>query len=308
MKSSVCFIMPYFGKLPDSFPYWLNCCKNNPDFNWLILTDDRTQYDLPQNVTIRYTTLQNIKDHVEEKFEWCVPLEKPYKLCDYKPLYGWLFDEELKGFTHWGYGDMDLLLGQLSSFITDDMLMRYAKISKLGHLSILQNSPEINSAFKDCSYKEIFQSPRIATFDEVRFEPNINSILEQKGKKVLKTLPYADIAQEHYNFHRTEYRSGNRTSYCKYVPTVYRYLDGKLFKVELMKHEIVQTEIAYAHFQKREIAFPKELKSRYMLVPNKIIDDVSLDEAAMKEFCKDDIRYTVSKFSSRVKRAIKSRL
>lgn len=308
MKSKVCFVMPYFGNLPESFPYWLECCRNNPEFNWLILTDDKRDFPYPQNVKVEYTTLADLKRRIEARMECQVALEKPYKLCDYKPLYGWLLEEELKAYTHWGYGDMDLLFGQLSHFITDELLEQYAKISKLGHLCIMQNKPEVNSAFQRCDWKTIFQTPKICVFDEVRLEPNINMILENMGLQILKTLPYADIDLSHYNFHRWEYLEGKRTTKCSYVPTIYRYSEGSVFKVELKNHTIEQSEIAYVHFQKRKVIFPQTVMSQYLLVPNKIIADEPLTEEKMQVFCKDNWKYTLEKKCDRIVRAVKCRL
>lgn len=36
--NSVCIIIPYFGKLPNYFQLWLESCKNNDSFTWLVFT------------------------------------------------------------------------------------------------------------------------------------------------------------------------------------------------------------------------------------------------------------------------------
>lgn len=35
----VCFIIPYFGKLPDYFRVFLKSCSYNKRFQWLLVTD-----------------------------------------------------------------------------------------------------------------------------------------------------------------------------------------------------------------------------------------------------------------------------
>lgn len=308
MNSKVRFIMPYFGKFPEGFPYWLMCCQNNSTFNWLIITDDTRDFSYPPNVKVIYMTLPELKKRIERKVGFSVALEKPYKLCDFRPLFGWLFEEELKGYTHWGYGDIDLLFGDLNRFVTSDILEKYSKISKLGHLSILQNTPLVNNAFLECDWKSILQSPQNRIFDEVRFSPNINTILEHKGMHVLKTLPYADIDCIHYNFHLYEYKDGNRTSKCTYLPNIYRYKDGRIYKLELIRHSIIETEIAYVHFQKRKVIFPPTILQQYLLIPNRVIEDISLSEYDMLQQCKDDFPYFLKKSYERVRLAIKIRL
>ena len=290
MKSRVRFIMPYFGKLPHGFPYWLACCQNNPAFNWLIITDDRHYYSYPKNVDVMHMTLPELKERIEKQVGIEVELEKPYKLCDFRPLYGLLFEDELKEYTHWGYGDIDLIFGNLSHFVTDDILEKYAKISKLGHMSILQNNSIVNTAFLNCDWKSILQVPQNCIFDEVRFEPNI------------------DIGFTNYNFHLYEYKEGNRTSKCSYVPNIYRYKDGQIIKLELNSHAIKETEIAYVHFQKRKIMFPQTIMKQYLLVPNGIIEDMPLSEYDMLQLSKDNLPYFLKNICERIRLAIRIRL
>ena len=39
---------------------------------------------------------------------------KAYKLCGCKPFYGVIHKEELRGYDYWGFGDIDLIYGDLS--------------------------------------------------------------------------------------------------------------------------------------------------------------------------------------------------
>ena len=66
--NSICYVVPYFGTLPKtSFRLWLKSCKANPTVNWIIFTDDKTEYDYPDNVKVYYTTLG--KDLAEAEAE-----------------------------------------------------------------------------------------------------------------------------------------------------------------------------------------------------------------------------------------------
>ena len=58
---SICYIVPYFGKLPSGFQLWLMSCKMNPTIDWLIFTDDKTEYDYPENVKVNYCTFDDIR-------------------------------------------------------------------------------------------------------------------------------------------------------------------------------------------------------------------------------------------------------
>lgn len=60
-----CFVIPYFGRFPNYFQLFLNSCKYNPDFNWLIFSDDTSFYDFPPNVRLVKMTFNELKEHVQ---------------------------------------------------------------------------------------------------------------------------------------------------------------------------------------------------------------------------------------------------
>lgn len=39
--------------------------------------------------------------------------QSPYYLVEFKPALGWLFREYLREYTHWAYGDLDVLFGDM---------------------------------------------------------------------------------------------------------------------------------------------------------------------------------------------------
>ena len=92
-----CFIIPYFGKLPNYFPVFLKTCAFNKDYDWLIFSDDCSKYELPINVKIINLEFVDLKEKIKNKFkDFEIDLSYPYKLCDYKPAYGYIFEEYLK--------------------------------------------------------------------------------------------------------------------------------------------------------------------------------------------------------------------
>ena len=42
---SIAYLVPYFGKLPVGFKMWLLSCAANETIDWILLTDDRTEYN-----------------------------------------------------------------------------------------------------------------------------------------------------------------------------------------------------------------------------------------------------------------------
>ena len=94
-------IIPYFGKLPKFFPYFLLTAKRNQKIDFLIYTDQKVdQFTILNANNIEFVTLSfdEIREKVQSKFDFKISLKTPYKLCDYKVAYGLIFEEELKGY------------------------------------------------------------------------------------------------------------------------------------------------------------------------------------------------------------------
>ena len=144
MKNA-CFIIPYFGKLPNTFPIFLRTCGKNPDFNWMIVTDDHTTYDYPPNVCCSYTTFDDFVTKVQACFDFSIALKFPYKICDFRASFGVIFAEELKEYRFWGHCDIDQYFGKINHFITDEILDSYDKILCLGHFTLFRNTTDQQS-------------------------------------------------------------------------------------------------------------------------------------------------------------------
>ena len=132
---SIIVILPYFGKLPNMFPFWLESCKLNSSVDFLIATDQQINCEA-SNIKVIQTSLPDIKDKLESLLGIQVWLEKPYKLCDFRPLYKKLFFEYVKEYDFWGYCDCDLIFGNIREFLTDELLNQKDYILGMGHFHI----------------------------------------------------------------------------------------------------------------------------------------------------------------------------
>ena len=135
-----CFIIPYFGNFPNYFQQFLNSCKTNQDYDWLIITDNVENYNYPKNVKKIKMSFPQLRDLIQSKFDFQIALEKPFKLCDYRPAFGYIFTDFLSDYKWWGHCDIDTLMGDLNDFITDDMLIEYDKLFTLGHFIMYKNN------------------------------------------------------------------------------------------------------------------------------------------------------------------------
>ena len=88
---------PVFWETPQSFNFFLLSCAYNPDVDWLLLTDDDRPLPYPENVHCVVMSFDALRARFQTKFSFPLSLERPYKLRDYRPAYGFLLEEELPG-------------------------------------------------------------------------------------------------------------------------------------------------------------------------------------------------------------------
>lgn len=161
----VIIISCYFGKLPVMFNVWADSCGENSDFDFLFITDQDVESRFP-NLNIVRMSFEEIQLRIKYKVLKDACISKPYKLCDFKPVYGLIFSDYLKGYTFWGHCDIDMVFGKISDFITDEVLDRYDKIQYLGHLSLYRNIDKINKFCFKCGRDGVFTSETNYGFDE----------------------------------------------------------------------------------------------------------------------------------------------
>ena len=304
MKNKVCFVCVYFGKFPNYYNYWLQCCRHNKDFTWLIITDNKDKYEYPENVIVEHTSLEELKCKIETLVAARVNIDKPYKLCDYRPLYANIFNQELQGFTHWGYMDFDLIFGCLKNHFTDEIIDKYDKVSALGHVTVIKKTPQMVELYKTCDYLQILQNPQNRTFDELMYTPNINQLIIENGLLLRPTIAYADIGASHYNFYTYTYHAGNKTQKNKYIPTVFLYRDGKTYQCTFDSEQVITREVAYFHFSRRSISVPEIVLSDYYLVPNEFIKYETLTKELILKYSKDDLGYYIEQKCKKIKKAL----
>lgn len=258
-----CFIVPYFGKLPNTFPVYLRTCGENLDFDWLIVTDDHTAFDFPPNVHCSYTTFEAFVQRVQSYFDFPISLKRPYKICDFRAAFGVIFAEELENYRFWGHCDLDQYFGKIQHFITDEILDSYDKILCLGHFTLFRNCPEINNMYLipdkkwGQSYKDAFTQEKHWIFDEWPSDNTcINRIMKQEQVKTYyhhdafcDLAPFASRFQRYIFNHETE-------DWVKedIANTIFTWENGELFCCHKSRDgEIVRREMLYVHIRQRKM-------------------------------------------------------
>lgn len=251
---TIAFIVPYFGKLPGKgFELWLLSCRKNPTVDWLIYTDDRTNYDYPPNVKVRYCTLEEIRHKAQKCFDFQISLERPRKLCDFKAAYGEIFEEDLKGYDYWGYCDVDLVWGNLRKFITDDILEKYEKIGFQGHCLLYKNTKEVVTRYKSelenvLSYKKVYSDPGEFCFDE----DGMDSIYQALNIPYWREIVFAHLRKYEYGFSLAFLPKEDA---YKNEHQIFTWEDGKVLRHYVSKNRVFTEEFMYIHFFCRPMKF-----------------------------------------------------
>ncbi|HHA8008730.1 TPA: DUF6625 family protein [Streptococcus pneumoniae] len=275
MKKIV-FLCPYFGTLPPHTQLWLNSCKMNPSVTWYLFTDDKRKFDYPENVQVFYTTLEETKALYQKKFDFEISLEGAYKLGDYKPLFGYLYEEMIQEFDAWGHIDVyDEIYGDIRVFVTDELLEKYDKLMIFGHMGIYKNSPEVNRRFELSSdlnrtYQEIFSSSQFYNFEEY-VAGSITRIYQKNGFPIGKLDEViADLSGTSYHFRRGYISDDFETfTYLPYEPMIFSWEEGKTYCYSVKNHQVQKDEFMYVHFKRRKMIqdIPDDA-STYLIVPS----------------------------------------
>lgn len=288
-QSSIALILPYFGKLPDFFKIWLESCKANPTITWIVFTDDKNAKSSCENVKIIQTTFDEIRSRAQACFDFPICLNHPYKLCDFRPVYGLMFADYLKNFDFWGYCDCDLVWGNFRKFITESILQKHDRILANGHLSLFRNNAEVNNFFKNADYKRAFTSELPFAFDEWGGTAGTwNTMRRERFFIGRENRFFDDINQAKWHFCAN--LKPNRKNCC------YVWHAGTLKSVFDNGNE----ETLYAHFQKRKmnlaISVPAETgaKNGFVFVPNKVLEydkRFETDKLFRKKYCRERLIY-----------------
>lgn len=235
----------YYGVFPDWMPYWLRSCADNETIDFFLVTDIGIG-NVPGNVRVIEMSLQEVKQRAEAKLGMEVFLQQPYKLCDFKPVYGVIMDDYLKEYDYWGHCDFDLIWGDIRRFAEMYHLKEYDKFLPLGHLALYRNTDKCNNYFRldgsRCGdYKAVLTQNENFAFDET---DGIYSIYEHNGLPMFTKRIFAEIKTFHKRF---------RLKACdrNYKHQVFYYEDGKLYRAYEKNRRILAEEFIYMHFRRK---------------------------------------------------------
>lgn len=219
----------------------------NKEFEFLLFTDDDTRIEHPDNVKIIPFNLEELKERIHKSIIKNPNLNKPYRICDFRPMFGKIFYKELQLYDFWGYCDLDIVFGKLSKFITEKQLENYDAIFNGGHFSLIRNTFEMNHLYEKAGglfdYKTVAKKDAIFAFDEIT---GIQRISQKNNMRALYHIPYIE-SEVKYSQLRSMLDCTNPKNQAFY------WEKGELFRVKKKEEETLYQKIAYIHLQKRKL-------------------------------------------------------
>lgn len=267
MKSIV-LIFPYFGTLPSQYKMWRASALQNPSVDFMFFTD--ADVEPAKNIIVHRMQFSDFQQVVQKAFDFPVVLDRPYKLCEYKQAYGYILQDYIKDYDFWGFGDLDLVYGDIRAFITEEALSHKFLLG-WGHLTLLHNDEDTNSYFMKSVdgyqyYKDAFTTSSITFFDEYDHRGCSDKWRDCRPKDCWLEEPFDNVSKPKQSYHFCSLNRG-------WKQVVFEHISNKLYMIRHKNGTWEKRESLYAHFQHR--GFMKDLVSDYshfLVTPEAIID------------------------------------
>jgi len=258
---SIRLIVPHFGERPPYFPLVLDSMAHNPDVHWLLITDQPVA-DPPPNLAVDLCEFADLAARIQGHFDFKISLERPYKLCDFRPAFGEIFRAELTDSDFWGHSDLDVIFGRirehlpLHAFESDKILFQ-------GNFALYRNTAEAARWFRheigSVSYRRVMTSPSAMHFDEWA---GIYYIVRDLGVRYWQEEKIFDVS---FSMYRTRAETAHH-------PRRYAWEEGEVCEYRLEGGKVVRRTALLIHLQKRTMRTPADgvLKAdRYWILANR---------------------------------------
>ena len=188
----VAIIIPYFGKWPQWFNFYLYSCSKNPMVDFLFYTDCDIPKKIYDNTIFTKISYGDYCEWVSQKMNINFHPNHAYKLCDLRPFFSIVHESDIKDYDFWGFADIDLFYGDLSMIVNEKSLTENNLITChadriSGHFTIIRKSSELSRIGKKIkNWKFKLESQDHYGLDEV----DLTQLVYPQLKNVLRFYRY----------------------------------------------------------------------------------------------------------------------
>jgi hypothetical protein len=171
-NNKIAIILPYFGKWPKWIDMYFYSCSINSDIDYFFYTDCEEPKHNYQNLYFNFYSFSDYCSFVSDKLSIEFKPLSAYKLCDLKPFYGFIHKDEIQTYDFWGFGDIDLVFGEIQNFYSDKIILKYDILSThsdrlSGHFALFRNTERnCNICFNIINWKEKLLDNEYVSIDE----------------------------------------------------------------------------------------------------------------------------------------------
>lgn len=271
IRSNIAIIIPYFGKWPDWIELYFHSCAKNSFVDWHFITDCEIPEHKSENLHFQKWSFPDYCKFVSEKLKIDFMPISAYKLCGLKPFYGFIHKDLLERYEFWGFGDIDVVWGDLAKFYPDKLLKNHDVLSThadrlSGHLAILRNTQKYTEAcFQINNWQTKLESEDAIPLDEQDFSwllyPQSKYISKFYSKVIRRMFNWRDAWVIYYNimpvvnkllnlknkklYFKEQHTTpilGNDGKCFKHDTDEWQYRNGKIINCK------TETEYIYLHF------------------------------------------------------------
>lgn len=267
MKTIV-IIFPYFGTLPIQYKMWRASALYNPTVDFMFFTD--ADVEPANNIIVHKMRFCDFQKIVQKSFDFTITLDRPYKLCEYKQAYGYILQEYIKEYEYWGFGDLDLVYGDLRAFITDDVL-QHKFLLGWGHLTFIRNDEDATTYFMKQvpgyqNYKDAFTTSIITYFDEYGYKGCSDKWKDCRPADCWLEWPFDNASKPKQSYHFNSLTRG-------WQQVIFEHIGNKLYMLRFNHGRLEKKESLYAHFQHRGFMQDRVTDySHFLVTPRAIIN------------------------------------
>lgn len=236
MANRIAILIPYFGQWPVWIDFFIESCRWNRSIEWILFHDGPPPQNRCKNVRHVEIGFEAYKSLVAETLDIPFDPQDPYKLCEVRPALPLIHRDLVAGYDFVGFGDLDVVYGDIRRFYDDRLLASYDLFSAhsdriSGHFCLMRNCDELVNAFRQVPrWQKPFLSPENTGFDERAFY----NLFVHPRRRLLKKPPLNSVRC----YFREAYSTPGITDRMRWY-----WKDGRLRNEYYPHHEFM-----YLHF------------------------------------------------------------
>lgn len=284
MKPLVLFV-PYYGSVPPYISAFIHTVSKQADFLDVCLFSEQKFLDevsacceIPSNVKLIDLSWDNLCNLIVKEKNLPKPFF-PYKLCDYKVAYGYIFEEYTKKYEYWGYCDVDILMGDVKGFLERNQFRKYDRIGVYGHFTIYKNNEKTRTFFMNS-----FDGQRVNDQFSYACTTTYPCHIDEKGSNLLFKNLFGDekFLENNFVLNTAFGCSGCHTWEHRFSPQILTWEDGHTISyVRDESGKIIKKEAMYIHFMvQKSVRSSLPLSNSLLLTSTKVVpfDSSHIDE------------------------------